>query len=77
MMLDEIGDDPFDSGCARCVLDLLFAELIYERRRIDAITARARVQNDPRLKRAEACGRVISDRLTLWLGRWVPPEPPN
>jgi hypothetical protein len=79
MMQEQIDDpfDLFDSGCARSLLDLLFAELISERNRIATLADRARMQNDPRLERVEACGRVISDRLTVWLDRWIPPEPPN
>jgi hypothetical protein len=71
--------NPFDVGCAKSTLDLLFTELIAERRRIGALTDQARNRNpdDQRIGRAEACGVVVNERVDLWLRRWLPPEPPN
>jgi hypothetical protein len=79
MMLDEIDapDDPFEIGFARSQLNLLFVELIRGRRRIRALADRARDRNDPRLERVEECGKVVDDRVVVWLDRWQPVEPPN
>jgi hypothetical protein len=78
MMLDEI-DNPFDTSFARSQLNLLFVELIVERRRISTLVDKARDKNsaDPRIERAEACGRIVNDRLVVWLDRWRPTEPPQ
>jgi hypothetical protein len=66
-------------GCARSTLNVLFDELVREDRRITALIDRARKLNpdDPRIKRAEACGEIVQDRLCIWLDRWEPAEPPN
>jgi hypothetical protein len=77
MMLDEVGDDPFEIGCARSTLGVLFEVLIHERRRIGKLADLARDRNDSRLDRVEACGRIVDDRLAIWLDRWQAPEPPN
>jgi hypothetical protein len=71
--------DPFEIGYARSQLHLLFQELIAERRRIRALVDKARDRNpdDQRIGRAEACGKVVDDRVVVWLARWQPPEPPN
>jgi hypothetical protein len=74
---EDIEDDSFEICCSRSTLNVLFQELVYERRRIRELTARARDRNDPRLQRVEACGKVVDDRLVVWLDRWQPPEPPN
>jgi hypothetical protein len=77
-MMDETAN-PFDTGYARSQLSVLFHELVFESRRIDALLSRARDQNlnDDRVGRARAYGELVDDRLTFWLHEWQPPEPPN
>jgi hypothetical protein len=76
MQVDDL-DDPFEIGFARSQLHLLFHELIVERRRISTLIDKARDRNDPRLGRVEDCGKVVDDRVVVWLDRWQAPEPPN
>jgi hypothetical protein len=80
MTPEQIGDDPFDPfeiGYARSQLGVLFAELIAERRRISTLIDKARDRNDPRLSRVQDCGKIVDDRLIVWLDRWQGQEPPH